>query len=98
MYLEQIINIFPYLSKIHSSTRSIIKFVLIPFVKNRCLYVLKKTFVGSRQDLDRIVSDIENVDIINKNAIQLMLQSVVKELELKIIDSRKSWLYDYEEI
>ena len=96
--LKQIINIFPYLTKILGTYRSVIKFVIIPFIKNRSLHVLKETFVGSKNDLERIANEIENVDLLDKNAIQKMLQPVVEELEIKIIDNRKSWLYDYEEI
>ena len=96
--LKQIINIFPYLTKIHKSSSSIIKFVYVPFVKNRSLKILTDSFMGSTEELQSIQNDIENVDISGKNPIQKILQPIVKELNISLVKDRKSWLYDYEEI
>jgi hypothetical protein len=95
---NQILNIFPYLIKIYRTTRSIIKFVLLPFVKNRCLYILNNTYVGSKSELIQITDSINLIDISDKNAIQYMLQILAKEFEFPIRDDRKSWFYDFEEI
>lgn len=96
--LTQIINITPYLRKIYDTTNSINKFIIVPFIKYYCLNIYKDEFVGGKEEFDKVINDIVNVDISNKNAVQIMLQPVVKELELKITDDRASWLYNYEEI
>ena len=54
--------------------------------------------MGTKEEFKRIVADLDQIDISDKKAIQLMLQPIVKELGLNVIDRRKQWLYNYEEI
>ena len=89
----QIINIFPYLLNTTLARKAIAESVLVPFVRNRCLSVLRETFVGSRQDLEAMESHIKSVEASDKSAIQLILRLVVKELELSIPEDRAEWLY-----
>ncbi len=89
----QIINIFPYLLNTTFARKAIAELVLVPFIRNRCLSVLKETFVGSRQDLEAMESHIKSVEASNKDAVQLILRPVVEELELSIPGDRKEWLY-----
>jgi len=96
--LTQIINIFPYFTKLYGSHKSIIKFILVPFVRNRSLNILKETFVGNKKDYIELVNRIESINISDANVIQLMLQPLVNELGINIIDNRKPWLYEYKEI
>jgi hypothetical protein len=97
--ITQIINIFPYLTKIYgNTTKSFIQFILTPFVKERAIVALKEEFVGSRQDLNSIIKRIESSAANEENTIQLILQPIVEELGLKIIENRKSWLYEYKQL
>ena len=96
--LVQIINIFPYLMKINNHTKSIIKFALVPFVKMKGVEILRKTYVGSKKELEGIIDVMEKIDVREKNALQLILQPIVRENGLKLQQDRKRWLYDFEEI
>ena len=97
--ITQIVNIFPYLTKIYgNTTKSVVKFILAPFVKERAIDALKEEFVGSRDSLDSILKRIENSAASVENSIQLILQPVVEELELEIIENRKPWLYEYKQL
>jgi hypothetical protein len=60
--------------------------------------VIKDSFFGSKNDLNEILNEIENVRIFNDNAIQIMLQIVAKELDIKVKEDRKLWLYNFKEI
>lgn len=93
-----IINTFPYLTKIHKTTKSVIKFVLIPFVRIVCLTILKDCYVGTRTDYEKLVNHINSLELSDDYTIQKIIQPIVKELDIKISSSRKSWLYDYKEI
>lgn len=96
--MTQIINIIPFIIKYHKSTRSIVKFIIVPFVRNRALFALNESFTGVKDDLKEIVSIIENIDSSNPNIIQLIIQPVVEELEINIKGNRRLWLYDFEDI
>jgi len=96
--LTQLINIIPYLMKLYGITKSVNKFIILPFVKYFSLNILNESFIGSKDELEKMIEYIDNIDISNKNAIQLMFQPVVKELELKTSEDRTSWLYEFKEI
>lgn len=97
--LMQMINIAPYFTRMFSSSnKSIVKFVLFPFLKNRCLNITKNAFVGNKSDLQKSLNNIENVKLFDENAIQAMLQIVVRELDIKVEGDRKLWLYDFIQI
>lgn len=94
----QLINTFPYLTKTYKQTNSLIKFILVPFVKLVTIDVLKTSFIGTKADLDKILNEIESINISTQNPIQKILQPVVDELDIKLLDDRKLWLYDFKEI
>ncbi|WP_159478961.1 hypothetical protein [Chryseobacterium sp. 18068] len=94
----QLINAFPYLTKTYKQTNSLIKFILVPFVKLIAIDLLKASFVGSRTDLEKILNQIESFNISTQNPIQKILQPVVDEFDIKISDDRKLWLYNFKEI
>lgn len=94
--LSQILNIFPYFTKIFSSVKGILKFALLPFLKNRLFKILKESFVGTKQELVELNLKIENIDISDNNVIQNMLQIVISEVEIVVQEDRKAWLYKYE--
>lgn len=94
----QLINTFPYLTKTYKHANSLIKFILVPFVKLIAIEVLKTSFVGSKTDLDKILIEIESLNISIQNPIQKILQPVVDELDINLFNDRKLWLYDFKEI
>jgi hypothetical protein len=96
--LIQIINIFPYLTKIYRNSKGIIKFALAPYIKNRCIGILKENYMGNKENLNNIISYISLLDLNEKNILQLMIQPVVKELDSEIPEDRKLWLFDFKEI
>lgn len=96
--LVQIINIFPYLTKIYSNSKGIIKFALAPYVKNRCSAILKENFMGSKEELNNLLNQISSLDNNEKNILQIIIQPVVKELETKLPEDRKLWLFNFQEI
>lgn len=97
--LVQIINIFPYLTKIYGNSKGIIKFALAPYIKNRCIAILKENFIGTKEDLINLISRISSLDPNEKNILQLIIQPVVKELDIEIPEEdRKLWLFDFKEI
>ena len=96
--LKQIINIFPYLTKVFSTMKSIIKFGFIPYLKDRCIHILKNSFVGNREELNSLVDEILNIKISDKNAIQLILQQVIREVPITLLEDRRSWLFEFKEI
>lgn len=94
----QILNIFPYLVNVFgTTTKSIVKFILVPFVKVKAIAAFKEEFVGNRADLDLVLDLVEASASSDENSIQLMLKPIVEELELMIIEDRKSWLYEYKQ-
>jgi len=95
--LALILNIVPYLTKINKTTKSVIKFVLIPFVRNLCLNILKDCYVGTRTEYEEMVDHINKLDILNNNTIQKIIQPIVTELDIKISTNIKNWLFDYKE-
>lgn len=85
MQLTQIINIFPYFTNIFGSTKSIIKFILVPFVKNMALNIIKDYFVGSMEEYMELVKNTEMVSVSDQNAIQLILQPLINEFDINIM-------------
>lgn len=92
--LREIINVFPYLMKIHKPFKSILKFIFLPFIKERCIYVLENSFCGNKEVLMREISIIEDIDINDNNAIRLIIQRVVNLLDFNLIEDRRKWLYE----
>lgn len=94
--LSQILNIFPFFTKIFTSVKGVMKFAGLPFLKNRLFKILKESFVGTKQELDELYLKIENIDISENNIVQKMLQIVIPEVEIAVEENRKDWLYKYE--
>lgn len=96
--ISGLLNILPNLVMLFDSTRSVIKFVILPFVRNRCIHILEETFVGTKAELHGIINEIESVDITDRHAIQLMLQPVVREMEVTLPHGRERWLNEFKKI
>jgi hypothetical protein len=96
--IEQVLNIFPYLSKVQTSSRSVIKFALIPFVKIISKDAVQKTYIGSRSELNDLLTQIDSVDITEQHAIQLILQPAALQSGINIKTDRKAWLFEYKDI
>jgi hypothetical protein len=96
--LSQILNIFPYFTNIFSPVKGVLKFALIPFIKNRLLIILKDSFVGTKQEFEELNLKIENIDISENNVVQKMLQIVIPEVEIVVQEDRKAWLFEYKVI
>lgn len=94
----QLINAFPYLTKTYKQANSIIKFILVPFVRLIAKEVLKKSFIGTKVELILIINQIDSINNSDQYPIQKILQPVVNDLEIELIDDRKLWLYNYKEI
>lgn len=92
--LSQIINIFPYISRSYYVSKSVIRFVLIPFVKNKCINILKDNYVGTIEELDLIIQQINEVDIYQNNSLQQIVRPIVEELEFEVNGEREEWLYE----
>ncbi|MEZ2338376.1 hypothetical protein AB6735_22200 [Mucilaginibacter sp. RCC_168] len=93
-----LLNMIPYLQKLYGATGSINKFVLLPFVKNRSIHIIKEDFVGSKTDLQTILNKIDNIDVVDPHAIQKVLRPAVDLLYISTLEDRKQWLYHFEEI
>ncbi|ENA1806876.1 V-type ATP synthase subunit I domain-containing protein [Flavobacterium psychrophilum] len=94
----QVVNAFPYLTKTYKQANSIIKFILVPFVRLIAKEILKKSFIGTKVELNSILDKIDSINNSDQNPIQKILQPVVNELDIELLDDRKLWLYDYKEI
>lgn len=96
--LVQLLNIVPYLTKNYKITKSLIKYILIPFVRLNCVNILRELFVGTKDELAQLELNINAINKNDKNAIQKILQILVNEFEINILDDRKLWLYEFKEI
>jgi hypothetical protein len=94
--LSQILNIFPYFTKVFTSVKGVLKFALLPFLKNRLFKILKDSYVGTKQELEELNLKVENIDISDNNVVQKMLHFVIPEVEIVVQEDRKAWLYEYE--
>lgn len=95
---KQLLNVTPYLTKTQSIRESSIRYILFPFIKRTVVRSIKRAFVGSRAELNELISQIDDINRRDSNCIQLMIQPLIKELEVKIPDDRKRWLYEFEVI
>jgi hypothetical protein len=97
--IDQTLNVLPYIDKLFSSnTRSIVQHLIAPFFQNRLIFALKKEYVGSKEELEIIKSNVMSFDVMNENCLPQMIQPVVETLEFKVTGERKKWLYEYKEI
>lgn len=96
--LTQILNVFPYLSKLYKQTESITNHILNPFIKNRIIHALEEEYVGSKKELDEIIANITGIKNNTINALQLIIQPVVEELEFNIPMDKKAWLFDFNDL
>ncbi len=96
--LTQLLNIVPYLTKSYKVAKSLIKYIVIPYVKLSCLNILREMYVGTKDELIELELRITKINKNDKNAIQELLQVLVNEFEINILDDRKSWLYEFVEI
>lgn len=90
--MKQMVNIIPYIVELYTVQASIIKFVLVPFVRLICIQVLRELFVGSKQEYRLILEEVEKVDSLDKYALQLLIKPIIKATEIKLRDDRITWL------
>lgn len=95
---KQLLNITPYLTKTQSIRESSIRYILHPFIQKTVKKSIKNAFVGNKVELDEILDEVNGINRREKNCIQLMLQLLIKALEIKVLGNRRNWLYDFEEI
>jgi len=96
--IVQIINVFPYLTKIFKMTPAIIRNVLVPFVRDFAIMAVNDSFVGTKQELIEIELQMKNDKNLINQAVQKILQPAVDYLELDLKSDRKDWLLNYTEI
>ncbi|MBS1686370.1 MAG: hypothetical protein JSS76_16645 [Bacteroidetes bacterium] len=93
----QLVNILPFMTRSYQN-QSVMKYVVIPFIKNLLGSKLTK-MQGVNIDKEKLQLRMAAVRDDEKNASQLILQEFVTTLDIEIsLDSRKKWLYDFEEI
>lgn len=93
----QVINIIPFFTKILRVHRSLVKFVLFPFVREIVKVAILTGQVNS-ETRDDVLTKIANLDGSNLHDIQLTLQPAVEIFKLNVEGSRKEWLYEFKEI
>jgi hypothetical protein len=96
--VRQMVNIFPYLEKVYSSSRAVIQFVLVPFLQTFLISIIKKEFVGQRSHNESIIAILENVEARERYAIRRLLQPVVTLMRLTFDTDRRRWLFEYADI
>lgn len=96
--IVSLINTIPYLQKAFGPIRSISKYVLVPFVKDRAIHAIMNTFVGTRSELQLLLDEMDQVDVSDEYALQKVLRPAVDLSEVNIPDDRRRWLFDFEEI
>lgn len=90
--IQQLINILPSISQLHNSSHIVIEHCLVPFVRTKLQIALEKGFVGSKEDYDKLISQLKGVSASNKNVLQKMLFPLVEEFEVTISADRRDWL------
>lgn len=100
LIVMQLLNIIPYFTKVFKkfSNHSILKYVVVPFVKAICTRLVEKNFVGSNSDLEKLKLGIEQIENKNEHATQFTIQLIVQEFEINIVGNKKLWLYEFQEI
>lgn len=96
--LKQILNIFPYLTKILSYQLAVIRNILAPFVKHYAVKAVRENYVGTRNELDLLIEELDAAGASNSNAVQKLLIPAVEICDLNVTGERKKWLFEFKEI
>lgn len=84
----------PYITKESGDIKLLNARILVPFVKSRLLFALRKGFVGEKKDLLSAESSIEHLDIKAPDAVKNLLITALAALDIAIADpDRRGWLY-----
>lgn len=95
---EQLLNVVPILSNQYSlTTRSILKYILVPFIKAVSSGIIESNYVGNKVDMEEFKTKIKAVDEQNLRAPQLILQIMVDALDIAVSENRREWLFNYKE-
>ena len=92
MIFTTLMNVIPYLTKVLKSTHSVLRNILFPFVKERCIASLKQGYVGTSSELWVLIEDISNVNFKGEKSIKILLQKVYWEIDIELPPDRKEWL------
>ena len=72
-------------------SQSVVKYVLVPFIKEITTNLIEKTN-------PEIIQQIKDINVNDPMAIQMVLQLVVTVTNPSISKERRKWLFEYEEI
>ena len=92
MIFSTLMNVIPYLTKVLKSTHSLLRNILFPFVKDRCIASLKQGYVGTSSELWVLIEDISNAKFKGEKSIKILLQKVYVEIDIELPTDRKEWL------
>lgn len=96
--IESIVNIFPYLTKNLNYQLAVIRNIFAPFVKYYAVRAVKENYVGTKNDLNSIIEKLDAAGSSDTNAVQKLLIPTVEICELKVIEERRTWLFEFKEI
>ena len=65
---------------------------LPPFIRNRILFSVKEGFVGSKEDLNKMVKSIESASFHKEKAMHIVLSQLAIEFDIELSQDRKDWL------
>ncbi|NOT73488.1 MAG: hypothetical protein HOP08_01080 [Cyclobacteriaceae bacterium] len=88
--VEQLINVCPII--LQTNRKSINKYLIIPFVKNRMIFAWREFFIGEKEDLEKEIKVIQYIDPSLPNACQQIINPILSELGIKLSTERKAWL------
>ncbi|WP_405266290.1 hypothetical protein [Cellulophaga sp. Ld12] len=92
MIFATLMNVIPYVTTVLKSTHSLLRNILFPFIKNRCIASLKLEYVGTSSELLVLVEEISNTRFNGDKSIRLLLQKVYEEIDTELPTNRKEWL------
>ncbi len=93
--VQQLANIMPYITKESGDIKVLNARILVPFVKSRLLFALRKGFVGEKKDLLSAESSIEHLGIKAPDTVKNLLKTALAALDIAIADpDRRDWLYE----
>ena len=85
------INIIPYICQLNNKSNVIIRHILFPFVRERCISAIEESFVGSKIEFDSIITTINHIKNYTEEGIKQILKLSAETLDIDISDDRKTW-------
>jgi len=90
--LGQLINVVPALRKYLITAKGVVEYALVPFVRAQVLDIIKSYYVGSRDELSKIESEIYAVEGSDSLGLQKILKIAFETVEIIVPADRKQWL------